>query len=257
MSAAPRETTTAPSLLPGAAAATEPTLRPAWRRWVLALLLACVAPGVALLAGARFAAEPPDAAALAPGLDASGQLTAMLHAGDRASYLHALLEWSAVCAAAFVALLALHRHRLTGERYLLVLAGASLCSAFADAFHTQVAGRWAEPAAGIERFLPFTWMAGRLLYGSVLVVGIALLRRRLPGAAPVSWRTVAAVGAGIVLTLWLAVELAASSELPTMLYPGALASRPYDLLPLLPVALGAAFVLPGLCIRRPGTIGAR
>ena len=66
------------------------------------------------------------------------------------SFTHTILEWTAVCCAAFVGVLAFVNYRLAGEPSLPIIGMALVCAGGMDAFHTLAADQIGR-ASGRER----------------------------------------------------------------------------------------------------------
>jgi len=86
----------------------------------------------------------------------AGALADATHAALRGSFTHTLLEWTAVCAATFVALLAFVHFRLTREALVPIIGVAIVCAGGMDAFHTFAADRLIHAQEDNRSLIPFT-----------------------------------------------------------------------------------------------------
>jgi signal transduction histidine kinase len=193
------------------------------------LLLVCCAPLLLNRFGVDFGMEP-------------------LH-WQQKGVVHALFVWTAVCAAAFSALLAMLMYRAMRDVVLPVIALALVCGAGFDLFHLLAAQRLMRVHTTSPDLLPFTWVIGRTCQALVPVVGAWLLLLRGP-ERPGKGRTwlLALTGIGILIGAHAAISaVAGEAELPRTIYPGGervggIVTRPFDLAPVL-VTLAAALIL--------------
>ncbi len=216
-----------------------------------ALLAAVVAvsalPLVATLLGIDLGTEisPLDYTALAslPGREATDRVMRAL-AG---SYVHTLLEWSALCAAVFCFVLSWLHYRITGDRVTAVVGAALLAAGLMDAFHTLAADRLIGSADPVD-FVPFTWALCRLFNGLILSLGAGLvLARGAEGDRAGSSRL---VGFSVVLFGLLAaatvVAAASAGDLPRTMFPEAAITRPWDIAPGIVYLFAAVVIFPAL-----------
>lgn len=205
------------------------------RAYVVGTLVACFLPSLLILAGH-------DPAELVTGR--GGPF------GVEPPLLHVLLEWSAVCIAALTGALALVHHRLTRDPVAAVLGAALLATALLDASHA-VAGDPVFRGRGEPELLLLSWSVSRLFKGVILIAGAALCLLRAESGWERGWRGIPIV-AGVFFALslsvaWLAVV---PGELPRVMYPDALITRPYDIPALVLFAFGGGIVFRLLHQRR-------
>jgi len=199
--------------------------------WCLVAL--SVAPGLLALAGVDFGspAPRPDVSALLA-MSQAEQL-AELHRVLQASFVHDLLEWAAVCLAAFTAILAFFHFGLTRNLLTPVIGVALLVSGCLDAVHALAADGFVHRVAAPNVFVPLTWTASRVFSCLVLLAGAAIVVVRKPGRdnwdKSLIFGTAVVFGAGSFL---LVAYCAGSSHLPRCLLPGNSVPRPYDLVPV-------------------------
>ncbi|MCP4170786.1 MAG: response regulator [Fuerstiella sp.] len=222
-------------------AAQERKDRVAWRCWCLFLVVLCAAPLAMMGLGADFAND-----CVRPSQPVSSEESVeTAHIELSGSYTHTLLEWSAVSAAAFVAMLCFAQYRLAKDPSLLVIGVAMVCAAAMDGVQTLAADRLFSATAEKHELIPFTWALCRLFNGCILLAGIAIF-----GVFPGSRRNHRAVKVvGICIGL-LGIAFAAlyacavSDSLPQTMFPDRLIKRPYDLLPILPFVACGLLVFP-------------
>lgn len=160
---------------------------------------------------------------------------------------HALLEWSAVgiaTIAAIVSLLHYLRHR---NVTVPIIGMALLCAGGVDAFHTLAATRIIQASAPNTDFIPFTWAFSRIFNATIMIMGITIslwISRQSLTRDTKHLHGIPTLGIVVLVFMTLAyvsVNWAAGSEsLPQTMYPNALISRPYDVLPLALFTIGGA-----------------
>jgi signal transduction histidine kinase/ActR/RegA family two-component response regulator len=213
-----------------AAAGTEEDQFPAYFVWCLIAL--CALPATLSMVGVDFSS-----------LDHSPNLVefAKMSTTDRidslryclqGSFLHNLLEWTAVCLAVLTALITFVNFNLTRTMVTPVIGAALFWSGCVDAFHTLASDHFIHRVADARRFIPLTWTASRLFSCVVLLAGAGVLllgKKNSRWDRRLLWSTVAVFGIGSYL---LVQYCANSSHLPTCLFPGRLLARPYDMIPV-------------------------
>ena len=215
-------------------------------RWAAIVALLCAAPLALIGLGVDFSTA---GIALSPastdGLSAA-QLKEAAFAALRGSFSHTLLEWTALCAAGFVGLLAFVQFRLTREPSLPIIGMALVCAGAMDGFHTFAANRLTSAIADNKDLIPFTWAICRLFNATILLIGVGIFA---------FWpkRTVGRVGNAVVIgasvcfvgiAYWIVSACATTTALPETMFPEASIKRPYDIYPLIPYGLCALIVFP-------------
>src|SRR5450432_3580403 len=156
-----------------------------------------------------------------------------LHIWLLGSFLHNLLEWTAVCLAVPTALIAFIQFGLTKTTLTPFIGAALFWSGCVDAFHTLATDHFIRRVTDVERFIPITWTASRVFSCIVLLVGagVVLIRKPEPGRRD---RTLlfGTIGFFGVASYLLVAYCANSGHLPRCLFPGRLIVRPYDLIPV-------------------------
>ena len=166
-----------------------------------------------------------------------------MHAGLSGSFVHALLEWSAVVAALFTALLALVYFVMHRDVTTPVIGLALLCAGTVDAYHTLAAVRLISGSTDSARLIPFTWALSRSFQAVVLMggIGVFLIRRKSEWRGRADY--VALIGLVLAVCAGFAMYVSTTSpDLPQTIFPDAVLSRPWDLIPLVLFVLAAVFV---------------
>jgi diguanylate cyclase (GGDEF)-like protein/PAS domain S-box-containing protein len=204
---------------------------PDWLVWTVGAL--CALPVFMFILGADFGSVPlirylpggtPDEA----------------HQALSGSFTHLLLEWTAVGAALLTALLALIHFRLTRDVTVPILGLALLFAGSMDAFHGLASVRLLAGDAQLDRLIPMTWMLARTFATLVLVAGVVLVMLTRGRKTPSHW-LVSCVAGSLVVTAWFIIVACARADLPRMIWPLSLLTRPWDLLPM--GVIGASAVL--------------
>ena len=194
----------------------------------------CALPLILRLAGVDFGW--PD---YAPDLDALSRLAPAARIDSlryclQGSFLHNLLEWTAVCLAVLTALLTFIHFRVSGTMLAPVIGAALFWSGCVDAFHTLASDHFIHRVADAARFIPITWTASRLFSCVVLLVGAGILLARKKGSSRWDWRLLMAIVGVFGIGSYALVDYCANStRLPQCLFPGRLLTRPYDLIPVI------------------------
>ncbi|MEO2018267.1 MAG: ATP-binding protein [Fuerstiella sp.] len=212
-------------------------------RWAVCLISLCAVPLALTAVGVDFAND-----CVAPVQSVAAQdFVETAHVALCGSYTHTLLEWTAVCAAAFVCMLCFAQFRLARDPSLLVIGVAMVCAGAMDAFHTLAADRLIPATADNRELIPFTWALCRLFNGCILMVGVGIFGvshnkgvEAKYSAASLSAICVAFVGISFTTVYVCAV----SDSLPQTMFPDNIIKRPYDILPILPYLICGLFVFP-------------
>jgi diguanylate cyclase (GGDEF)-like protein/PAS domain S-box-containing protein len=197
------------------------------RFFIWAVAVACALPLLLVLVG-----PAPGVPAVVGEVPAAAEMVDAMHEAMAGSLVHALLEWSAFCAALLTAILAYIHFRITGDVTTPVIGLALLTAGCMDAFHTLASLRLIDGAAPLENLVPFTWILSRTFAAVILVTGVGLVmvyqRERL-----YAQRFVLGAGLGFAVLACVVIQVCATStSLPRTLFPEQFISRPYDLVPL-------------------------
>ena len=161
-----------------------------------------------------------------------------------------LLEWTAVCAAAFVAMFTFVHAHLKREGSAAIIGIALVCAAAMDAVHTLAINGMVNAVVEHDKLAPFMGVVCRLFNGCILTAGLAVTLARKNRSSQQSLLLVTCMGGAFIAAAYLTTALCMrASRLPQMMFPDLLAKRPYDLLPVVPFVLVGVFLGP-LYIRR-------
>ncbi len=207
--------------------------------WAVLLVVISAAPLALMGAGVNFATldNPP------VGID---PLLAVRQTVD-GGFTHALLEWSAICAALFSAMLLFIHYGIRKESSLCVIGVALACTGVLDVFHILLTDGIVHGAAFDGDIMMFSWVASRMFNAMIFlfIVSVFALQpaERAAGGAAGTLR--AAVSATCVLSAIATIGFSLLWEdLPqTILATGAV-KRPYDVLPIGPYLLCLTIVFP-------------
>jgi two-component system, NtrC family, sensor kinase len=193
----------------------------------------------------------PDFLALSSLLPA--QVLDQLHHFLAGSFVHTILEWSAVATAIFTMVLAFAHFNIQREAVVPILGVTLLCSGLIDAFHTLVADRLIASAADARDVIPFSWALCRLFNASLTLLGATfLLLSKRQKQWQSSTKLVIAVTLGLCALAYLTIYACmVSPDVPKTAFPGALFKRPYDVLPLILYILAGVFIYPRLHRKYP------
>ncbi len=207
-----------------------------------ALLALCLLPSLLNLLGVDFSSVSPsiDPNSL---VDAPLKDTTLSYAISGALH-HGLMEWSAVSIAVITWLAALLHYSLRRDVTVAIIAIGLICAGLVDAFHTLAAMGIIQVSALNSDFIAFTWALSRTLNVVIMIVGAiaCLWVARLKLVNPeyhmrlferMGIKSLIAVSLFFLLLAYAVAHLSAiSSSLPKTLYPSALITRPFDILPL-------------------------
>lgn len=214
--------------------------------WAIGILLVCVAPFFLQILGADFSTlGTPLLPEVIKGLSA-GELKEAAFKALRGSFTHSILEWTAVCAAVFVGILAFVQYRITNEPSLPIIGVALACAGAMDAFHTFAADRLIEAVADNRDLVPFTWAICRLFNAMIMLIGVSLFvftkksRFTLRGN-----NYVMLISLVFVASAYFIIHACATSNaLPQTMFADAIIKRPYDIYPLIPYLICGLIVFP-------------
>jgi len=209
----------------------------------------CLLPFLLGLLGMDFGTQgKPFPFSEAVGMAGHEQVDAM-HRTLSGSFWHTIHEWSAVCTAVFIVVLAFIHFRLTGAMITPIIAVALFCAGAMDAFHTFAADRLIEVVADNRNLIPFTWAISRLFNALILIGGMGLFLLK-------DWKGEEGEQRGnlgfiLLVSLIFGViayaiihTCATSDQLPETMFPEALITRPWDVAPLILYLFAGAVVFP-------------
>ena len=180
----------------------------------------------------------------------SADFTGVLYDNLSGSFVHTVLEAIGFCAALFTVVLALLHYDVRRDAATPVIGAALFSAGTLDAFHALAVDRIV--LGHSEHFAAFTWLAGRMFHGLIVIVGAGIVLAR---PTPPRERDVRFVLSGTVLfallALVVALVAAEADTLPTTRFPDSLIPRPWDLLPLGLFLIAGLLVYPRLHRRGP------
>ncbi|NQZ56280.1 MAG: hypothetical protein HRT88_02260, partial [Lentisphaeraceae bacterium] len=182
----------------------------------------------------------------------------MAHVMLSGSFTHTLLEWAAVSAAIFIAILAFLQFQLSKEASLPVLGVALACAGMMDAFHTFAAdrlifsvGRLLMPAQGSNAaqtadLIPFTWAICRLFNSSILLIGVSLFAfGKSKTNLKQDNKLLVSISLIFIGIAYIVIFLCSTADvLPKTMFADSMIKRPYDLMPILPYLICGLYVFP-------------
>ena len=217
-----------------------------------AVMSVCILPVLFHLWGIDFSTQEPPFDLATAGRLSPEALADVLHYTLIGSFTHTLLEWSAFCAALFTALLAFLHFRMRPDTITAIMGMALFCAGLIDAFHTLAADRLLATVADTRNLLPFTWAVGRLGNALIMLVGVSLVLLRPTVSPHIDGRSVLLSSAAFGVMAYGTVALAAThAHLPQTMFPHALVTRPFDVIPLLLFAVTGIGVYPRLHRQHP------
>jgi signal transduction histidine kinase len=219
---------------------------------VWGVVLLCVLPFFVSLAGIDFSTQPlPFDALQAADRPWQAGLYTPYHV-LKGSFTHALLEWSAFCTAIFTVCLAFVHFSLRRDATTLLIGIALFGAGIMDAFHTLAAARLLYAVTDSQDFMPLTWAVCRLFHAVIMMSGATLCLRTGTTTRQVRPGGVVLVsGAFGVLAYAIVYAIASAPQLPRTVFPDAIVTRPYDVVPLILLLCAGAFVYPRLYQHTP------
>ncbi len=213
---------------------------------LIAVVAVCIVPFILLLGNVSLATPKLQTPSPWPGISADATFQEYAYLALKGSFTHTILEWTAVCSAAFVIVLAFMQYRLTKEPSLLVIGVALACAGAMDAFHTFAADRLIEAVADNTNLIPFTWAICRTFNAVILLVGVGLFAITKSHKLKSSGNVIILVMSSIFIAMaYVIIHVCATSQsLPQTMFPGAVITRPYDIYPIVPYMLCAFWIFP-------------
>lgn len=218
--------------------------------WAVAIV--CVLPSLLHLAGVDFGTRSPligpeDLVGLSPAM-----ISDHLHHSLSGSFTHTILEWSAVCAALFTAVLAFSHFSIKHDVTTPIIGVALLCAGAMDAFHVLAADRLISAVADNQDLVAFTWALCRLSNALLTIIGVSLFLGWQPKRWQGSCTLLAGISACFITVAYGVIYICTTStQLPVTMFPDSLIRRPWDVMPLV-LFLGAGiFIYPRFYRRYP------
>ncbi|BBD62819.1 putative histidine kinase (plasmid) [Nostoc sp. HK-01] len=159
------------------------------------------------------------------------------------SFVHTILEWSAVCTAIFIAILAFAHFCIKGDVVTPIIGVTLLCAGLMDAFHTLAADRLITSVADNSNLIPFTWALCRIANALVTISGMIIFLIIKPRKLQGSLNFVVGITLGFGLVGYSIITVCANMHiLPQTIFPNSLVTRPWDVIPLI-LFLGAGILI--------------
>ena len=219
---------------------------------VIAIVALCALPYLLTLAGVHFGLNraPAPPGAFANPADA-------MHYALAGSFVHVILEWSAVCAAMVTVVLGLIHYRMTGDVTTPIIGVALFCAGAMDAFHCLAAARLVAASADNQDLIPFTWALCRMFNALIQIVGVGLVlilyrRARQADETARGFWIVVIVSLFFGLIAYVTIHICAvSPDLPKTTFPDSVIHRPYDVIPLFLYLIAGFVFFPWFYLRHP------
>ncbi|MHC5672571.1 ATP-binding protein [Nostoc sp.] len=161
------------------------------------------------------------------------------------SFVHTILEWSAVCTAIFTVILAFAHFYIKSDIITPIIGVTLLCAGLIDAFHTLAADRLIEAVADNSQIIPFTWAVCRLSNVLVTIIGVSIFLISKPKRWEGSFSFIIAVTLGFGLFCYSIITICATSKtLPQTIFPNSIITRPWDIIPLILFLVAGILIYP-------------
>ncbi|WP_424095445.1 ATP-binding protein [Moorena producens] len=177
-----------------------------------------------------------------------------MHSVLSGSFVHTLLEWSAVCTAVFTVCLAFTNYSITKDPIVPIIGLSLFFAGVMDTFNTVAAEHLIDAVADNRNLIPFTWTLCRLFNALILILGTSLFSRRswVEKNQTSSLGFVIIVSLGFGLIAYGIIHICATRELlPETTFPNFIIPRPWDILPLLLFIAAGIFIYPSFHQRYP------
>jgi signal transduction histidine kinase len=219
------------------------------KRLLYVALIISSLPSIFIVLGADFG-TPEDAFNLPLALELDAEkLNDILHRTLAGSFVHTILEWSAVCVAFFTVCLSFVNYRITGEVTTPIIGIALMSAGAMDAFHTLAADRLISSTVDSQNLIPFTWALCRLFNAIILILGVGIVLF----LKPQNYDNSRERNSFYILLLSIFFSLlaygiiylcATTNHLPQTMFPDGIITRPWDLIPLLLYCVAGIWIFP-------------
>ncbi len=212
-------------------------------------LVICSLPSILMLLGADFGTpEKMINLSLFLELDANG-LNDILHQTLAGSFVHTILEWSAVCVAFFTVCLSFVNYRITGEVTTPIIGVALMCAGAMDAFHTLAADRLISSTVDSQNLIPFTWAICRVFNALILIVGVSIVlflkTKNYDNSREKNSLYILLLSIFFCLLAYGIIYLCATSNyLPQTMFHDGIITRPWDVIPLVLYVIAGLWLFP-------------
>lgn len=168
------------------------------------------------------------------------------------SFIHTILEWSAVCTAIFIVILAFTHFYIKGDVITPIIGVTLLCAGLMDAFHTLAADRLITAVADNSKLIPFTWALCRLANALVTIIGVMIFLIIKPRKWQGSLSFVVVITLSLGLVCYSIIAACANSHiLPQTIFPKSIVTRPWDAIPLILFLVAGILLYPRFWHQHP------
>jgi len=226
------------------------------KKLLYAALIISSLPSIFIVLGADFG-TPEDALNLSQVLELdTDKLTDILHRTLAGSFVHTILEWTAVCVAFFTVCLSFVNYRITGEVTTPIIGIALMSAGAMDAFHTLAADRLISSTVDSQNLIPFTWAICRLFNALILIVGVGIVLF----LKPKNYDNSREKNSIYILFLSIFFSLlaygiiylcATTNHLPQTMFPDGIITRPWDIIPLILYGIAGLWIFPSFYRQYP------
>ena len=218
--------------------------------WIVVII--CILPFLLNLVGYDFSSPKSAHSLLEITENNRDAIVDQMHQTLAGSFLHTLLEWSAVCAAIFTVILAFSYFSIKHDVTTPIIGVTLLCAGIMDAFHTFAADRLIDAVANNEHLIPFTWAICRLSNALLTLFGVSLFLISRPKRWQGNVTFIILVSIIFALISYGVINFCITQKsLPKTLFPDSLITRPWDILPLLLFLISGCFIYPRFYQRNP------
>jgi signal transduction histidine kinase len=218
--------------------------------WIVVII--CILPFLLNLLGYDFSSEKSTHLLLQITENSRDAIVDKMHQTLAGSFLHTILEWSAVCAAIFTVILAFSYFSIKNDVTTPIIGVTLLCAGIIDAFHTVAADRLIEAVANYQDLIPFTWTICRIGNALLTLFGVSLFLINPRKKWHKYIKFIVLVSFMFCLISYGIIHFCVTSEtLPKTLFPDALITRPWDILPLFLFIISGFLVYPRFYQRNP------
>ncbi len=218
--------------------------------WIVVII--CILPFLLNLVGYDFSSPKSAHSLLQITENSKEEIVDQMHQTLAGSFLHTILEWSAVCAAIFTVILAFSYFSIKNDVTTPIIGVTLLCAGIMDAFHTFAADRLIDAVANNENLIPFTWAICRIGNALLTLFGVSLflITRPKKWHGNVSFIILVSVIFGI-LSYGVINFCITQASLPKTLFPDSFITRPWDILPLLLFLISGILIYPQFYQKSP------
>lgn len=212
-------------------------------------IIICALPSILIILGADFG-TPEEIINLSLAVELEpDRLNDILHRALAGSFVHTILEWSAVCVAFFTVLLSFVNYRITGEVTTPIIGVALMCAGAMDAFHTLAADRLISSTVDSQNLIPFTWAICRVFNALILICGVGIVLffkpKNYDNSREKNSLYILVLSLFFCLLAYGIIYLCATSDrLPQTMFRDGIITRPWDVIPLILYGIAGIWIFP-------------